>query len=396
MSEELEEIVEESTVDQPTEEVVEKQEPADDKPKNEVTEDGTIKLDLSNLNKIPNPIDTTEEVVEEPVEEIKQEEEKVVEEVNEEQQEQPVLEEISEEEVQEQTEQLTEEVEEAVAEAKETGIELPENIQKAVDFMNDTGGSLEDYVRLNQDFSSFNDNQLLREYYSQTKPHLSNDEIDFLIEDSFSYDEEEDTEREIKRKKLALKEQVASAKSHLDGQKSKYYEEIKAGSRLAPEQQKAIDFFNRYNKESEQNNKVLQTQKSIFNKKTEQVFSNEFKGFEYKVGDKKYRFNVKDVDSVKNSQSDINNFVKKFLNDKNEMNDAKGYHKSLFTAMNPDIVANHFYEQGKADAIKNSMARSKNIDMEPRKGHENVIKTGFSVRAIPGESASDFKIKLRK
>jgi hypothetical protein len=396
MSEELEEVVEESTADQPTEEVVEKQEPTDDKPKNEVAEDGTIKLDLSNLNKIPNPIDTTEEVVEEPVEEIKQEEEKAVEEVNEEQQEQPVLEEISEEEVQEQTEQLTEELEEAVAEAKETGIELPENIQKAVDFMNDTGGSLEDYVRLNQDFSSFDDNQLLREYYSQTKPHLSNDEIDFLIEDSFSYDEEEDTEREIKRKKLALKEQVASAKSHLDGRKSKYYEEIKAGSRLAPEQQKAIDFFNRYNKESEQNNKVLQTQKSIFNKKTEQVFSNEFKGFEYKVGDKKYRFNVKDVDSVKNSQSDINNFVKKFLNDKNEMNDAKGYHKSLFTAMNPDIVANHFYEQGKADAIKNSMARSKNIDMEPRKGHENVIKTGFSVRAIPGESASDFKIKLRK
>jgi hypothetical protein len=396
MSEELEEVVEESTIDQPTEEVVEKQEPTDDKPKNEVAEDGTIKLDLSNLNKIPNPIDTTEEVVEEPVEEIKQEEEKVAEEVNEEQQEQPVLEEISEEEVQEQTEQLTEEVEEAVAEAKETGVELPENIQKAVDFMNDTGGSLEDYVRLNQDFSSFDDNQLLKEYYSQTKPHLSKDEIDFLIEDSFSYDEEEDTEREIKRKKLALKEQVASAKSHLDGQKSKYYEEIKAGSRLAPEQQKAIDFFNRYNKESEQNNKVLQTQKSIFNKKTEQVFSNEFKGFEYKVGDKKYRFNVKDVDSVKNSQSDINNFVKKFLNDKNEMNDAKGYHKSLFTAMNPDIVANHFYEQGKADAIKNSMAKSKNIDMEPRKGHENVIKTGFSVRAIPGESASDFKIKLRK
>ena len=399
MSEELEEVVEESTVDQPTEEVVEQEKPADDKPKNEVAEDGTIKLDLSNLNKIPNPVETTEEVVEEPVEEIKQEEEKeVVEEVVEEQQEeqQPVLEEITEEEVQEQTEQLTEEVEEAVAEAKETGIELPENIQKAVDFMNDTGGSLEDYVRLNQDFSSFNDNQLLKEYYSQTKPHLSNEEIDFLIDDSFSYDEEEDTEREIKRKKLALKEQVASAKSHLDGQKSKYYEEIKAGSRLAPEHQKAIDFFNRYNKESEQNNKVLQTQKSIFNKKTEQVFSNEFKGFEYKVGDKKYRFNVKDVDSVKNSQSDINNFVKKFLNDKNEMNDAKGYHKSLFTAMNPDIVANHFYEQGKADAIKNSMAKSKNIDMEPRKGHENVIKTGFSVRAIPGESASDFKIKLRK
>ena len=384
MSKELEEIVEESTVDQPTKEVVDQEKPIEEKPveekfKNEVDEDGTIKLDLTNLNKIPNPPETTEEeVVEEKVEE------------------QPTLEDITNEEVQEQAEQLTEDIEEAVIEAKESGVELPENIQKAVDFMNDTGGSLEDYVKLNQDFSSLNDDQLLREFYKQTKPHLSNDEIDFMIDDSFSYDEEEDTEREIKRKKLALKEQVASAKSHLDGQKSKYYEEIKAGSRLAPEQKKAIDFFNRYEVESEENNKVLQSQKSIFDQKTEQVFSNEFKGFEYNVGDKKYRFNVKDAKSVKNTQSDINNFVKKFLNDKNQMNDAKGYHKSLFTAMNPDMVANHFYEQGKTDAMKDSMVRSKNISMEPRKGHENVIKSGFSVRAVPSESSNDYKIKIRK
>jgi hypothetical protein len=390
MSEELQEVVEESTVDQQTEEVVDQEKPVEEQPKNEVDEDGTIKLDLSNLNKIPNPSETTEEPVE-------QEAEEVVEEIVEEkQEEQPVLEEIKEEEVQEQTEQLAEEVEEAVTEAEESGVDLPENIQKAVDFMNETGGNLEDYVRLNQDFSSFDDDQLLKEYYKQTKPHLSNDEINFMIEDSFSFDEDEDTERDIKRKKLALKEQVASAKSHLDGQKSKYYEEIKAGNRLAPEQKKAIDFFNRYNKESEENNKVLNSQKSIFNKKTEQVFSNEFKGFEYKVGEKKYRFNVKDAKSVKNTQSDINNFVKKFLNDKNEMNDAKGYHKSLFTAMNPDMVANHFYEQGKADAIKDSMSRSKNISMEPRKGHENVIKSGFSVRSVPSESSNDFKIKIRK
>ena len=394
MSEELEEVVDESTVDQQAEEVVDQEKPVEEQPKNEVDEDGTIKLDLSNLNKIPNPSETTEEPVEQEAEEVVEE---VVEEIVEEkQEEQPVLEEIKEEEVQEQTEQLAEEVEEAVAEAEESGIDLPENIQKAVDFMNETGGNLEDYVRLNQDFSSFDDDQLLKEYYKQTKPHLSNDEINFMIEDSFSFDEDEDTERDIKRKKLALKEQVASAKSHLDGQKSKYYEEIKAGNRLAPEQKKAVDFFNRYNKESEENNKVLNSQKSIFNKKTEQVFSNEFKGFEYKVGEKKYRFNVKDAKSVKNTQSDINNFVKKFLNDKNEMNDAKGYHKSLFTAMNPDMVANHFYEQGKADAIKDSMSRSKNISMEPRKGHENVIKSGFSVRSVPSESSNDFKIKIRK
>ena len=397
MSEELKEAVEESTVDQPIEEVVDQEKPVEEKPveekfKNEVDEDGTIKLDLTNLNKIPNPPDATEEekVVEEQVEEVV---ENVVEET---QEEQPALEEITNEEVQEQAEQLTEDIVEAVTEAKESGVELPENIQKAVDFMNDTGGSLEDYVKLNQDFSSLQDDQLLKEFYKQTKPHLSNDEIDFMIDDSFSFDEEEDTEREVKRKKLALKEQVASAKSHLDGQKSKYYEEIKAGSRLAPEQKKAIDFFNRYEVESEENNKVLQSQKSIFDQKTEQVFSNEFKGFEYNVGEKKYRFNVKDAKSVKNTQSDINNFVKKFLNDKNQMNDAKGYHKSLFTAMNPDMVANHFYEQGKTDAMKDSMVRAKNISMEPRKGHENVIKSGFSVRAVPSESSNDYKIKIRK
>ena len=398
MSEELKEAVEESTVDQPIEEVVDQEKPVEEKPveekfKNEVDEDGTIKLDLTNLNKIPNPPDATEEekVVEEQVEEVV---ENVVEET---QEEQPALEEITNEEVQEQAEQLTEDIVEAVTEAKESGVELPENIQKAVDFMNDTGGSLEDYVKLNQDFSSLQDDQLLKEFYKQTKPHLSNDEIDFMIDDSFSFDEEEDTEREVKRKKLALKEQVASAKSHLDGLKSKYYEEIKAGSRLAPEQKKAIDFFNRYNQEVETTQKVVQEQQTKFQEKTNQVFNDQFKGFEYNIGEKKFRFNVKDSDKIKNDQSDINNFIKKFL-DKNEvMSDAKGYHKSLFTANNPDAVAKHFYEQGKADAIKDSIAKSKNINMDPRQAQSNVIPTsGWSVKAVPGDSVSDFKIKIRK
>jgi len=309
-----------------------------------------------------------------------------------------VLEEITEEEVVEQkTEELTEEVKEAVEEQKEKGVELPENIQKVVDFMNETGGTLEEYVRLNQDYSSLDEKQLLKEFYKSTKPHLSSDEVDFLMEDSFSYDEEIDEEREIKRKKLALKEQVASAKSHLDGLKSKYYEEIKAGSKLTSEQQKAVDFFNRYNKESDETSKLVEKQKLTFNKKTNEVFSNEFKGFEYKVGDKRYRFNVKEADKVKQTQSDINNFVRKFLNENNEMVDAKGYHKSLFTAMNSDTIANHFYEQGKADAIKESVARAKNIDMNPRQGHEGFVNAGgIKVRALTGDNSSDFKFKIKK
>ena len=154
------------------------------------------------------------------------------------QEEQPILEEITEEEVIEKTEELTEQVEEAIAEAQETGKAIPENVQKLMDFMEDTGGTLEDYVTLNQDFSSYDDMTVLREYYKKTKSHLTPEEVEFLIDDRFSYDEDVDEEREVKKKKIALKEQVADAKAHLDRQKSKYYEEIKAGSKLTNEQKK--------------------------------------------------------------------------------------------------------------------------------------------------------------
>jgi len=309
-------------------------------------------------------------------------------------QETPVLEEITEEEVEEQVEELAEEVEEAITEAQETGKAIPENLQKVVDFMEETGGTLEDYVRLNQDFSSYDDMTVLREYYKQTKSHLTSDEVEFLIEDSFSYDEEADEERDIKKKKIALKEQVANAKSHLDGQKSKYYEEIKAGSRLTPEQQKAVNFFNRYNKESEETQKIAEKQTNHFLNKTNQVFNDKFKGFEYSVGDKKYRFNVNNANEIKNTQSDINNFVKKFLNENNEMSDAKGYHKSLYTAMNPDAIANHFYQQGKADALKDSVAKAKNVNMDPRQSFSNDNTSGPKIRVLSDDSTG-FKFKIK-
>jgi len=302
----------------------------------------------------------------------------------------PVLEEVSEEET-----VTKEEVAEALDEAEETGKPLPENIQKLVDFMEDTGGSLEDYVRLNRDTSKLDDQQALREYYERTKPHLSSDEINFLIEDRFSFDEDMDDDRDIKRKKLAFKEQVAEAKTYLDGQKSKYYEEIKAGSKLTPEQQKAMDFFNRYNKETEQVQRVSKKQKDVFDKNTAKLFNDKFKGFEYNVGEKVYRFNIKDASSVKETQSDINNFVKKFLDENNTMKDAKGYHKGLYTAMNADAIAQHFYEQGKADAIKENVKRSKNIDMDPRSSHNETEVGGIKVRALGDDSAS-FKFKIKK
>jgi len=351
-------------------------------------EDGIIKVDLKELAKKAE--DITKVDLSKPVEEIKVPEEKV-----ETKEEVPTLQEITDEVVE--TEKVAEVVEKEIIESIETGKELPQNVQKLMNFMEDTGGDLNDYVKLNKDYSEMDNQTLLKEYYKTTKPHLQADEIDFLMEDQFSFDEDVDEENDIKRKKLALKEQVASAKTQLEEHKSKYYEEIKAGSRLTPEAKKAMDFFNRHNKESESTKKIHQEAKNRFLNKTKEVFNDEFKGFEYKVGDKKYRFNVKDPNQVKESQSDINNFIKKFLNEKNQMEDAAGYHKSMFTAMNSDAIANHFYEQGKADALKNSMANSKNIDMSPRESHGTPIDdSGIKVRVLGEESRSNSTFKIRK
>ena len=306
-------------------------------------------------------------------------------------QETPVVEEVT----QEQVEELETKVTEAIVESVETGKDLPENIQKLLEFMEDTGGDLEDYVRLNQDYSELDNNAVLKEYYKQTKPHLNNEEIEFLMEDTFSYDEDVDEEVEIKRKKLALKEQVAQAKAHLDSAKSKYYEDIKYGSKLTSEQQKAIDFFNRYNKESEEQQKATKQSQSVFTQKTNEVFNSNFKGFEYNIGDKRFRFNVNDVDTVKRNQSDITNFTKKFLDENSTLKDAKGYHKSMFTAMNADAIAAHFYEQGKTDALKDSIARSKNINMDPRQQHSGMVEAGGIKVRVLGENSNDFKFKIK-
>jgi len=310
-------------------------------------------------------------------------------------QETPVVEEIKEEEIKEKAEELAEQAEEAVAEAEQTGKPLPENIQKLVDFMNETGGGLEDYVKLNQDYSKLDNISLLKEYYKQTKPHLNSEEIEFMMEDAFSFDEEEDEPRDIKRKKLALKEQVAQAKSHLENAKTKYYEEIQYGNKLTSDQQKAIDFFNRYKKESKEQKEINEKQTRTFLNKTNQLFNKDFKGFEYNVGEKKFRFNVKDASTIKENQSDISNFIGKFLDKNNEIQDTKGYHKGLFTAMNPDAIAKHFYEQGKADALKESIAKSKNVSMDPRQEFNGQINTsGIKVRVL-GNNSNDFKFKIK-
>ena len=390
--EENKETVEE-TVNQPIEQVeeIKNEQPRDEKGRFKSTDDGIIKVDLSKPPPSSEVVEQKENVVveTEPKEEVVSEPEITQETVD-----QPIMEEVTEE-----IDQIQETVESAVEENIATGNPLPENIQKLVNFMDETGGDINDYVKLNRDISNMDDSDVLNEYYRSTKSHLNPEERSFLLEDTFGVDEDIDDEKTIRKKKIALKEQVAEARAHLDRQKSKYYEEIKAGSKLTDEQQKAIEFFNKYNQESEEQKKLSEASKESFLNKTNNVFNEKFKGFEYNVGDKKYRFNVKDVDKVKTTQSDINNFVNKFTDKKNAtIEDAKGYHKSLFTAMNADAVARHFYEQGKADAVKNRVAKDKNINLEPRKTHGETNVGGFKYRVV-GESSSDIKnrsFKIKK
>ena len=384
MTEENKEVVEETTeenVEQPIEEVVDEV----DLSKFDSAEDpDVIKIDL----------DKTPEVKSEEVEQQPAEEEKVG--VVEETVEQPVLEEVTEEE---KVEEVQEAVEEAVEEAVTTGKPLPENIQKVVEFMEETGGDLQDYVNLNRDVSKMDDSDILDEYYRTTKSHLTAEERGFLLEDKFGYEEEVDDEKTIRSKKIALKEQVAEAKAYLDGQKSKYYEDIKAGSKLTQEQQDAINFYHKYKKDQEGQKKLSEKSKRTFLNKTDSFFGQNFKGFEYNVGDKKYRYNVSDVNKVKTTQSDINNFINKFVgDDKSTIDDAAGYHKSLYTAMNPDAIAKHFYEQGKADAIKGQVAKDKNINLEPRKTHGETNVGGVKYKVL-GQSSSEIKnrsFKIKK
>ena len=395
------------TVETPQEEVVQEE----SKATTTVEDDGVIKVDLRQPPKTEETDavqeqETTSVDVDQQAETSQGVDGEVRADNTESEAEEQVLELVEEDQVEEQEQTLAEKIKdipeklkeqpEDVNNSQETS-DLPENVNKLLDFMRDTGGTLEDYVNLNKDYDSMEDIEILREHYRQTKPHLSEEEISFLMEDSFSYDEEVDEERDIKRKKLALKESIAEAKSNLTTLKDKYYDELKLSSKLSPEQVEAVEFYNKYKNEQESAQQLNQQQRSVFEERTNKLFSDEFKGFEYKVGNNKYRFKVKDVNTVKNNQSDINNLVSKFTNQNNEIQDAAGYHKALFTAMNADAIANHFYEQGKADAIKTQLSKSKNIDMNPRGAHQEVTtNSGFKIRAVSGDDSSRLRIKIKQ
>ena len=308
------------------------------------------------------------------------------------QEETPIIQEITEEEVQEKSETLVDELNDAIDVQQQTGKALPENVEKLVAFMEETGGTVEDYVRLNADYSNISETALLREYYYKTKPYLDSEDVNLLLED-FSWDEDIDDERDIRKKKLAYKEEIGKARNFLNDLKGKYYDEIKLRPGVTQEQQKAVDFFNRYNEEQS----VRAKQHEAFKNQTKQMFNNDFKGFNFNLGEKKFRYGIQNPSQVAETQSDINNVVGKFLDNQGNVKDPAGYHKAMYAAMNADKLASHFYEQGKADATKEIIASSKNPSMgESRKAPEAVYINGLKVKAVSGQDSSKLKIKTKR
>ena len=287
---------------------------------------------------------------------------------------------------------ISKQIEPPAIETKTVTQELPEGVNKLLKFMEETGGDVQDYARLNADYSNVDNTTLIKEYYKQTKPHLDSEDVSLLLEE-FSYDEEIDDDRDIRKRKIAFKEEVAKAKNFLENTKSKYYEEIKLRPGITQDQQKATDFFNRY-KEDEQANELV---RENFIQSTNNYFTNDFKGFDFKLGDKNFKYGIKDPSVVADKQKNLSDFVGTFLNEKGEMKNPAGYHKAIYAARNADTMASHFYEQGKTDAIKEQIAKSKNITTEPRQTAAGEITFGgMKIKAISGVDSSKLKIKNRK
>jgi hypothetical protein len=298
-------------------------------------------------------------------------------------------------------EEKTKEIEEPInlEEEKIPDVEgrvLPENIDKLVNFMEETGGSVEDYVSLNRDVSKMDNVTLLREFYKNTKPHLDADDVEFLLNKNFAFDGEADDPQEVKAKQLAFKEELFNAQKHFKSSKEKYYADLKLRKQndIPPEQREAIEHYDSYKQQKAESEVKIER----FKQQTDKVFNKDFKGFDFKVGENKYRYKVDNPQKVKEFQYSINNWIGTHLDDKGNVKDVPGYHKSLFAAQNADKIAGHFYEQGRADAIRESAKKAKNINMDPRKDNASMQKTNISgIRAISNDdNPNKLRVKWNK
>ena len=348
--------------------------------KEQSTDEASVRNEPETSEKVSEQ--NEQEKTEEPAQETEKETLELIEQVVEEQPKKEVVQETVQETIQQKDQ-------------PEKEIEYPEDIQKLISFMEETNGTLEDYVNLNKDYSNSKPTDLVYEYYRKTKPHLDESDISFMVQNKFGYDEEVAEDQEIKAKQLAFKEEVYNAQKYFESSKKEYYADLKLRKQndIPEEYEKAFEYYKQQQSEKDDWAK----QQEVFLEKTEKVFNDDFKGFDFQVEDKKFRFKIDNKQKIKEYQSDLKNFINEFVNEDGTLGDASSYHKALFAGRNADKIASHFYEQGRADAIKSQVKESKNIDMSPRTDN-SVITTdsGDKIRVVSGNSSDKLRIKWNK
>jgi len=283
-------------------------------------------------------------------------------------------------------------IEDVLRQPEETTV--PEDVAKYLEYKKETGRSFNDFLNLQKDWNEVGDADVLKEYYKESKPHLDDSEINYLLEDKFSIDEDIDDEKDIKKKQIAMKEELYKARNHFESMKEKFKAPLESSAASLPEDyQEAYSFYNEYKQKSATEEQILEQRSKVFAEKTNALFNEEFKGFEFNLGDKKAVFEVKDASTVKQTQSDITNFFNRHLDDNGFIKDPKSYHKEMYAATNADTIARHFYEQGLADATKDLVKDTKNIDMDVRT-NANVDSKAPKFRIV--DSGDDFTMKIKK
>jgi len=275
--------------------------------------------------------------------------------------------------------------------------ELPGDVSAYFKYKKETGRGIEDFVKLNRDYSSMDSDSLLAEYYSQTDEDLDEEDIAYMIEDKFSYDEDLDDPKDIKKKELAKKKELVKAKKYFEDSKEAYKIPVEsAGGLVSEDEKETYNAYKKYVQDSQSQQEENYRKSEYFQKKTEELFSDDFKGFDFVIGDKTVKFSPGDVKETKKIQSDVSNFISKYIDANGMISDPVGYHRSLAAAMNPEKMATFFYEQGKAEALLDNARKIKNIDMDTRSTPQSISQSGFKVVATESDSGRGLKIKSNR
>ena len=276
---------------------------------------------------------------------------------------------------------------------RETKEELPEDVAAYFKYKKDTGRGIEDYVKLNRDFDEMNPEVLLAEYFLASEEAIDEEDVEALMDD-YTFDTDIDDESTVKKKKLAKKREIVKAKRFFNEQKDKYRQPLESSQDVVSEDtKKQLEEYRQYIDDAQSKTELQKRKFDWFSQKTEEVFSDKFKGFEFKIGENNVTYNPGETSELKNSQSNIMNFVQKYLGEDGLMEDAQGYHKALSLAMNPEKFAQFFYEQGQSEAIETDARKTKNINMNLRSTPEVVTKGGMKIRTLNPDSGNRLQIR---